>query len=130
MRTRIFSLIGLALVTGAGAAQAQFYCRTNNLTLTIIGYSGTNGDVTVPATINDLPVVSIGDFAFQYAYVLTNMTISSGVSYLGNSAFRGFRSAPRQCGSTFLGHRPKWGLCGAAQLSSSTRRTEGDRCRS
>src|SRR5664279_268022 len=87
MNPGLIGLIGWILVAGADVSQAQFRWRTNNFTITIIGYTGTNGNVTVPDTINDLPVVSIGDNAFQYGYVLTNVTISSGVSYLGNLAF-------------------------------------------
>ena len=85
MKLRVFWLVGLVLVTGANVAQAQFRYRTNNYAITITGYTGTNGNVAIPDTITDLPVVSIGDYAFQNAYVLTNVTIPSGVSYLGNS---------------------------------------------
>lgn len=87
MRTRIFCLLGLIFLTIPNAAQAQLRYRTNNNTITIIGYTGTDGDVTIPGTINGYPVVSIGDSAFQNSFVLTNVTISSGVTYLGGLSF-------------------------------------------
>ena len=65
------------------SVQAQLRYRTNNNSITIIGYTGTKGDVTIPGTVNGYPVVSIGDSAFQNSVVLTNVTISSGVTYLG-----------------------------------------------
>ena len=46
------------------AVEAQFAYTTNNGTITITGYSGAGGSVTIPDTINGLPVTSIGDSAF------------------------------------------------------------------
>ena len=43
------------------AVQAQFTYTTNNGTITITGYTGSGGAVTIPGTINGLPVTSIGD---------------------------------------------------------------------
>ena len=87
MRTEAFCLLGLIFLTAPNSAQAQLRYRTNNNTITIIGYTGTDGDVTIPSTINGYPVASIGDSAFQNSFVLTNVTISSGVTYLGSLSF-------------------------------------------
>ena len=48
------------------AVQAQFTYVTNNGTITITGGSGgcPSGALTIPDTINGLPVTSIGDWAF------------------------------------------------------------------
>jgi len=45
------------------AVQAQFTYTTNNGTITITGYAGSGGvgAVTIPGTINGLPVTSIGN---------------------------------------------------------------------
>jgi len=52
------------------AAQAQFTYMTQNGAVTITGYTGPGGNVTIPSAINGLPVTSIGDEAFQYNYNL------------------------------------------------------------
>ena len=44
--------------------EAQFNYTTTNGTITITGYTGSGGAVTIPDTINGLPVTSIGDWAF------------------------------------------------------------------
>jgi hypothetical protein len=47
-----------------GVQESQFTYTTNNGTITITGYIGPGGDVTIPDTINCLAVASIGDRAF------------------------------------------------------------------
>src|SRR5262245_39716583 len=42
---------------------AQFLYRTNNGAITITGYSGPGGAVTIPDSINSLPVTGIGSYA-------------------------------------------------------------------
>jgi hypothetical protein len=78
--------------------QAQFICTTNNGTLTITGYTGPGGAVTIPGSINGLPVTSIGDFAFggnrgQIAIPdnkpVTSITIPNSVTSIGKGAFNG-----------------------------------------
>ena len=48
-----------------------------------------SGAVTVPASIDGKPVVSIGDGAFENCDGLTKITISDGVKYIGDYAFDG-----------------------------------------
>jgi len=94
----------------ASAAEAQFTYTTNNGALTITGYSGPGGAVTIPSAIGGLPVAgigtsafednhslvsiaipdsvtAIGDAAFDYCYNLTSITIPEGVTSIGNYAF-------------------------------------------
>jgi hypothetical protein len=71
----------------AGEAQAQFNYTTNNGTITIVEYTGSGGAMTVPATIDGLPVTSIGDEAFAYCYSLINVTIPNSVTNLGRAVF-------------------------------------------
>jgi hypothetical protein len=59
------AVLGLLLLTAA-TAQAQFTWTTNNGAITITGYTGSGGVVTIPATITRLPVTSIGASAFVY----------------------------------------------------------------
>ena len=55
-------------------------------TLTLTGYTGPGGAVTVPATYGRLPVTAIGNNAFQNSGV-TSVTIASGITNLGNEVF-------------------------------------------
>jgi hypothetical protein len=55
----------LLLLILPGVAQAQFYYATTDSRITITGYAGPGGAVTVPATINGLPVVGVGDETFS-----------------------------------------------------------------
>jgi hypothetical protein len=67
-------------------AQAQFTVTTNNGTITINGYTGAGGNVTIPGTINGYPVVSIQVQAFQEDN-FTGIAIPDSVTNIGQSAF-------------------------------------------
>jgi autotransporter-associated beta strand protein len=62
---------------------------TTSGSVTLTGYSGTGGDVTVPATINGLPVIAIGANAFQKITSLARMTLPASLTSIGNYAFSG-----------------------------------------
>jgi len=64
----------------------DFTYMTNNNAIIITGYSGAGGDIGIPGTITGLPVVSIGDDAFEDSS-LTSVTIPNSVTNLGNYAF-------------------------------------------
>ena len=67
MKTCFRVLLPLLLLLALPAAvQAQFTYTTNNGAITITGYTGPGGAVTIPSTINGLPVTSIGDQAFVF----------------------------------------------------------------
>jgi hypothetical protein len=71
---------------------APFNYTTNNATITITKYFGPGGAVTIPKTINGLPVTSIGDCAFCRCGILTSVTIPNSVASTGNDAFAGCTS--------------------------------------
>ena len=79
-------LLFLLLILPA-SGQAQFLYATNNGTITITGYTGSGGAVTIPSTIAGLPVTGIGDSAFQYDTVITSVLISDSVTNIGSLAF-------------------------------------------
>jgi hypothetical protein len=90
-------LLLLLLWTLPAAVQAQY---TNGLvytinggTITITGYTGPSGSVSIPDRIPDspygLPVTSIGLDAFYDCYWLTNVTIGNMVASIGVQAFEG-----------------------------------------
>jgi len=83
-------LLPLVLVlTPPAIPQAQdFTYTTNNGVLTITGYIGSGGDVTIPSTISGLPVASIADHAFEFNTSLTNVAIPASVTSIGGWAFQ------------------------------------------
>jgi hypothetical protein len=83
----------LFLLLRAAAAQGQDFTYTNtNSSITITGYTGPGGAVTIPSTIAGVPVTSISDNAFIGVAVLTGITIPDSVTNLGEQAFFGCSS--------------------------------------
>jgi hypothetical protein len=70
-------------------ANAQYTVLTNNGAITISRYHGFDAVVSIPDTVNGLPVTSIGDTAFQTKYTVADVTIPHGVTNIGSSAFSG-----------------------------------------
>jgi len=69
------------------AAQAQYEYVTNNGTITITRYIGPGGDVSIPSTIDGLPVTTIGYHAFMECFNLNSVTIPNSLTRIGASAF-------------------------------------------
>src|SRR6266446_4495336 len=79
----------MLLFTPPAVLQAEFTFTTNNGTLTIWRYTGTNsGDVTIPDSTNGYPVTRIGDSAFEDFTSLTSITIGNSVTDIGDGAFQ------------------------------------------
>jgi hypothetical protein len=79
-------LVAVVGVLVACPSQAQFTYTTNNGTVTITGYTGTDANVVIPTTIDGLPVTSIGYEALD-AISLTSVTIPNSVTNIGDGAF-------------------------------------------
>ena len=62
------------------------YTVTDN-TVTITKYNGIDYQITIPDTINEMPVTAIGDFAFSGAPSLTEINISENIASIGMGAF-------------------------------------------
>jgi hypothetical protein len=60
---------------------------TNNGTITLTGNNVSGGAVTIPGTINFLPVTSIGDWAFSSCASVTSIVIPNNVASIGAGAF-------------------------------------------
>lgn len=62
----------------------------NSVTITGVKQGITlSGSVTIPSTINGMPVVSIGNSAFANQAQLSQITIPASISYVGSVAFGG-----------------------------------------
>lgn len=80
------TILCLSLLAAGSRASAQttdYMCETNNGTILIYRYIGEDGAVTIPGTINGLPVASIGSGAFRGCTSLTSVTIGNNVTYIG-----------------------------------------------
>src|SRR5436190_1483717 len=90
MKNTLLTLLGFILLSTPLAATAQqfgdFIYTSDGSAITIIGYTGLGGPVTIPGTVTGLPVTGIGDGAFQNQNSLTSVTIPSSVTFIGNGA--------------------------------------------
>lgn len=77
----------LFLSTAFNSHAGDFNCTTNNGTITITKYTGTNTAVTIPDEINNQPVRRVGDAAFYNCTSLTNVIIGTNVTSIGDNAF-------------------------------------------
>ena len=65
----------------------DFTCTTSNDTITITGYTGSGSAVTIPDTIDGLPVTGIGANAFLNCSNLISVTIPDSISSIGSAPF-------------------------------------------
>ena len=81
-------LLAILMLPVVGHAQFSYIINTD-LTVTITGYTGPDGPVTIPPTIKGLPVSAIGEAAFQSRSGLTSVNFPSNSISIGRSAFHG-----------------------------------------
>jgi ankyrin repeat protein len=70
-----------------GGIIGDYFCATNDTSATITGYIGAGGAVTIPGTINGLPVTGIGPLAFKGCTALTSIMVPNSVTNIGVGAF-------------------------------------------
>lgn len=81
-------LLPLVMVLGLpNVLQAQFDFVTNNGSITLTRYTGSDAGVTIPSETNGLPVTRIGSEAFYLRTIVTSVTIPDSVTGIGDSAF-------------------------------------------
>lgn len=72
----------------SAAAPAQFSYTTEGGEITITGYTGPGGDVTIPDMVDGLPVTRIKRYAFEQRTSLTRVSIPDSVISIGDNAFQ------------------------------------------
>jgi hypothetical protein len=90
MKNTLLARLGFILLMPLAATAQQygdFFYSSDGTAITITGYKGPGGAVTIPATINGLPVTSLGSYACQSNSSLTSVTILNGVISIGAYAF-------------------------------------------
>ena len=149
LKTVWVSLCLLMLVIPLATQADDYTYTTNKGAITITGYTGTGGAVTVPDAINDLPVISFGSvfqgktnitsvligtnvtsiqgYAFYRCASLANVTIPAGIKNIGSWTFalcNNLTSVIIPNGVTNIGERAFWsctGLTNAVIPNSVTR---------
>jgi hypothetical protein len=94
----VLAVLALLVVLSAGA-QAQYITGTSidtivtgttvttGTSIIILKYTGVGGNVSIPGTLNGLPVSQIAASAFASNYGLTGVTIPGSVTSIGSNAF-------------------------------------------
>jgi hypothetical protein len=88
---RALSFSALLLMAMLALVNANDFTFRMNLyntnTISITRYTGSGGVVTIPNTVNGLPVTRIGEGAFEHLASLTSVTIPNSVTNIGGLAF-------------------------------------------
>jgi hypothetical protein len=114
-------LLSLLLLTLPAVVQAEDYIyTTNNHTITITGYAGASGNVSIPDKINGLPVTRIGDYAFYDCISLTSITLPNSITNIGGWAFDGCTNLTRATIPASLTTIGEFAFCYCISLTSIT----------
>jgi len=87
MREVFQTLTAMLPLSAAMPARAQYIYITNNGTITITGYTGSDSILTIPTNITGLTVTSIGSNAFTADFGLKVVSIPVTITNIGDSAF-------------------------------------------
>ncbi len=69
--------------------QGPFSYTVTNGAVTLVKYSGPGGNVTIPRTINGLPVTTLGTRSFAACTNLTSIALSDSITTISWEAFKG-----------------------------------------
>ena len=85
------AIVDFSAISASADTSGDFEYSVSNLgtAVEITGYTGSGGNVVIPYAIDDLPVISIGDYAFSGCISLTSVTIPVIASSIGAGAFYG-----------------------------------------
>lgn len=79
-----------AVITVEGESEFTYIEADGEIRIT--GYLGADSKVTVPSTLNGLPVTAIGDKAFKGCAELQKISLPSSLRVIGNNAFQDCRA--------------------------------------
>lgn len=85
---RLIWVMTLTVAAAPSLRAEDFTYTTNAGTITITGYTGPGGQVTIPDTIGGLPVTGVGNSAFIHQTSVTAVTLGTNLTSIGDSAFR------------------------------------------
>jgi hypothetical protein len=86
----VLAVVALAISDIAVVVQGEDYTyTTDNGAITITKYIGPGGDVTIPSTINEVPVTTIGYGAFWSCTNVTRIAIPESVTTISDGVFTG-----------------------------------------
>lgn len=91
---------------------------------TVVSYSGSKSNLSIPASIDGVPVTAVGNAAFRGCSVLTDITLPSGITYIGHKAFA---DCPNLKNVLFLGDFPEF-YCNVFRLECNDWECEGQYC--
>jgi len=86
---RLFLWLALAMWLLPASAQPQLIFATNNNSLTLIGYYGSETNLVIPSETNSYPVIGIADYVFQNHGEIINVVIPASVTNIGFGPFLG-----------------------------------------
>jgi len=87
LRRRFIAALFLLVLPAAAHAQYTYVTNSDNVSITITGYTGAGGAVVVPNTIKGYAVTNIGNSAFNGITTITSVTIPASVTNIGVGAF-------------------------------------------
>ena len=110
------------LPTGVWNSDVPCTYSTNNGSITIAKYVGSGGAVTIPNTINGLPVTTMGTNAFASSYGVTSVAIPDSMISIGDEAFKdstGLSSVTIPGGVTSIGSHAFQGCASLTAINVS-----------
>ena len=87
-------------ITGHGTTEDGLRWISKDNVVTIIRYTGSATDITVPESINGIAVTRIGSYAFRSCTSLTSVVIPDSVTSIGDAAFYCCSSLTIYCEAT------------------------------
>jgi hypothetical protein len=96
-------------------SQGQLTFTTNNGAITITRYTGSDGNVMIPASTNGYPVTGISSGAFPPGNSVASVTIPNSITNIGNGAFA---NSGRLTNITVVAGNPKYTSTNGVLFSS------------